>query len=135
MLHPAPAPVVLLLDDHEDSLAMYSLGLLAMGFQPVTASDAEAAMKRALECCPDVIVADMTLPGVSGLEFARQVRNDVRCQGARIIVLTGHLSASILNEARDAGCDRFLVKPCMPDQLAREIRDVLAAPSAGSNPA
>jgi CheY-like chemotaxis protein len=54
-------PIVLLVDDHEDSAAMYAIGLLAMGFQAVTARSAEDGFERACRLKPDVVVADVSL--------------------------------------------------------------------------
>ena len=80
---------MLIVDDHEDSLAMYTLGLLAMGFQPITADSGEDALARACEYRPDVVVADITLPGISGLDLTRRLRGDARTRDAGIIVLSG----------------------------------------------
>ena len=118
-------PVVLLVDDHEDSAAMYAISLLAMGFQPVTATTVEDGFERACRVQPDVVVADVTLARASGLDLTRRLRGDARTRGARIIVLTGHAFGGMKEKAQAAGCDRFLVKPCLPDVLALEIRDVL----------
>ena len=119
------SPVLLIVDDHEDSLAMYAVGLLAMGFQPITAETAEDAFLRACELRPDVVVADVVLPGGSGLDLSRRLRDDARTTGTRIIVLTGHSGGAVKQQAHDVGCDRFLLKACLPDALACEIRDVL----------
>ena len=119
------SPVVLLVDDHPDSVEMYAVGLLSTGFQPVIAQNAEEGFASACEFQPDVIVADITLPGASGLELSRRLREDARTRDAAIIVLTGHGLESTRQEASNAGCDRFLVKPCLPDALALEIREVL----------
>jgi len=116
---------VLIVDDHEDSVDMYAVGLVAMGFQTVTAETADDAFARTCELHPDVIVADITLSGASGLDLTRRVRQDARTKDTRIIVLTGHASASVERQAYDAGCDRFVMKPCLPDTLALEIRSVL----------
>lgn len=124
-------PVVLIIDDHQDSLAMYAIGLLAMGFQPITAASAEDGFSRACEIHPDVIVADVTLPGVSGLDLTRRLRGDTRTKDSGIIVLTGHAQGSVKAQASDAGCDRFLLKPCLPDALGLEILDVIASRRAG----
>jgi two-component system cell cycle response regulator DivK len=119
------SPVVLLVDDHEDSATMYAIGLVAMGFQAVTSESAEEAFARACEISPDVVVADVTLRGASGVELTRRLRGDPRTRNVGIIVLTGHAIGSAREDAADAGCDRFLLKPCLPDVLALEIRDVL----------
>jgi CheY-like chemotaxis protein len=133
---PSSSPVVLIVDDHEDSLAMYAYGLLAMGFQPITADTGEDALARANECCPDVVVADIVLPGISGLDLTRQLRGDERTRDAGIIVLTGQVGAAMKQQADAAGCDRFLLKPCMPDALAGEILDVIhdRHPDAATGP-
>jgi two-component system, cell cycle response regulator DivK len=120
-------PVVLIVDDHEDSRAMYAFGLLAMGFQPLTAETADEAFARACEFHPKVVVTDVTLAGSSGLELTRRLRDDPRTQDTRIIVLTGHGAESVHQQADEAGCDRFMTKPCLPDELALEIRDVLVS--------
>jgi CheY-like chemotaxis protein len=122
---PRGSPIVLLVDDHEDSAAMYAIGLLAMGFQPVTVGTAEDGFERACRLKPDVVVADVSLAGMSGLDLTRRLRRDTRTRDARIIVLTGHALGGIKDKAEAAGCDRFLVKPCLPDVLALEIRNVL----------
>jgi CheY-like chemotaxis protein len=119
------SPVVLLVDDHEDSVAMYAIVLLAMGFQPVTAGTADDGFDHACRIQPDVIVADVSLAGMSGLDFTRRIRGHTRTSAARIIVLAGHALGGLKDKAEAAGCDRFLVKPCLPDVLALEIRDVL----------
>jgi two-component system, cell cycle response regulator DivK len=118
-------PIVLLVDDHEDSAAMYAIGLAAMGFQPTVAGTAEDGFARACRLQPDVVVADVNFAAVSGLEFTRRLRGDARTSGARIIFLSSHALAGIRESAEAAGCDRFIVKPCLPDVLALEIRDVL----------
>ena len=121
----AKAPVVLLIDDHPDSVEMYSLSLASEGFEHVSAGNADDGFARACECHPDVIVADLRLPGGSGLELTRRLRADPRTADAAIIILTGHIVGPVQVQAIAAGCDRFLAKPCVPDALTREIRDVL----------
>ena len=126
---------MLLVDDHEDSLAMYSIGLLAMGFQPVTAKNADEGFAQACACHPEVVVADLMMPVVSGFELMRRLRLDPRTSGVPIIALTGDPLSATLQHARQFGCDRFLLKPCVPAMLAIEIRDVLASRGLRSVPA
>jgi two-component system, cell cycle response regulator DivK len=120
-------PLVLIVDDDEDSCAMYAYALLAMGFQPIVADSGEEAFARACAMHPDVVVADVILPGMSGVELTRKLRHDDRTKEAAIIVMTGRTFGSEQQQAHEAGCDRFLLKPCLPDELASQIRQLLAA--------
>jgi CheY-like chemotaxis protein len=117
------APVVLIVDDQQDSLAMYAFVLLAMGFQPMMAVNAEDGFARACKWHPDVVVAHM--PGTSGLKLARRLREDTRTKDSGIIVVTGNVVGSATERAAAADCDRVILKPCLPDALALEIRDVI----------
>jgi DNA-binding response OmpR family regulator len=119
------SPLVLIVDDHQDSSDMYAQALGFMGFQPITELTGERGFERACNIHPDVVVADVMLPGISGLELSRRLRDDDRTKDAAIIVLTGRTLGSDEQQAKAAGCDRFLVKPCLPDELAVEIRKVL----------
>jgi len=119
------APVVLLIDGHPDTVEMYSVSLAWEGFAPISAGNADDGFARACECHPAVIVADLRLPGGSGLELTRRLREDSRTTDAGIIMLAGHVVGPAGAQAIEAGCDRFLAKPCVPDVLAREIRNVL----------
>ena len=129
------SPVVLIVDDHPDSLAVYAFGLLAMGFQPVMANNLEDGFARACELHPDVVVADIALTDPVAVGFTRRFRDDPRTSQARIIALTS-LTPRTLDAAgpEPNGCDRVLLKPCSPDALAFEIHDLLCPrPSGAAN--
>ena len=104
---------------------MYTIGLLAMGFQPVAAATIDEGLSRAARVKPDVIVADVCGAGITALDITHRIRRDARTRDTGIIVLTGSALGGINARAEAAGCDRVLVKPCLPDVLALEIRSVL----------
>jgi CheY-like chemotaxis protein len=122
------SPVIILVDDHQDTLAMYALALLVHGFQPVTISDADTAFHRACELRPAAVVTDLGIGGSSGIDPTRWIRGDGRTREIPVILLTGYTAPAVLRAAHTAGCDRVLMKPCSPDALAREIRRVIDAP-------
>ena len=124
------SPVVLIVDDDADSCEMYSVALSLKGFQPCAAANAEDAFRRACDIHPDVIVADVELPGSSGLDLVRRLRSDVRTKEAGIIILSGYARTAAQERTNDPGWDRYLVKPCLPDVLALEIEDVLTGHSS-----
>jgi CheY-like chemotaxis protein len=96
-----------------------------MGFQPTTAATGEEAFERACTLQPDAVVADMSLPGISGLDLTRRLRGDSRTKNTSIVLLTGHAADFVRQQADAAGCDGFILKPCLPDALAVELRHVL----------
>jgi two-component system cell cycle response regulator DivK len=124
---PFKPPSVLIVDDHSDSSAMYVEALSMMGYVARAASTGDEALAQARALPPAAIVADVMLPGISGVDLTRRLRADTHTQEIAIIVLTGSTSPSIRQQAMAAGCDAFLLKPCLPDDLASEIHEVLTS--------
>ena len=114
---------MLIVDDDSDTREMYREALRAYGFEPETASSGAEAMQAARASTPAVVITDLRLKGdVDGLALCRSLRANSRTKDVRIIVLTGATFGGEREQAERSGCDRFLVKPCLPDQLASEIR-------------
>lgn len=126
---PARRPVVLIVEDHEDTRQMYA-EFLGASFEMQTAPDAEAALRAVAARPPDVIVTDLSLPGMDGFELVRRLRSQPATSAVPIICLSGFESSTHEAKALAAGCDRLLQKPCMPDALAEVIAGVLGDPSA-----
>jgi CheY-like chemotaxis protein len=119
---------VLIVDDDRDTREMYSESLRADGFHILTATSGEAAVHLAATATPAVIVTDLRLgASMDGVELARRLRADSRTRGVRIIMLTGATFGDEQQRAEAAGCDRFLLKPCLPADLASEIRRLAMA--------
>ncbi len=121
------SPLVMIVDDNEDSREIYGTALRRLGFSVVAVGTAEQALLQAGAERPDVIVADVFLPGMSGLSLTRKLRNDARLAHIAVIVLTALTREPACRRAEDAGADRFLQKPCLPDELAAVIGGVLPA--------
>jgi len=124
---PVNPPVVLLVDDYEDELAIYATRLLADVYQTIAVTNARDAFAHAVTNHPDVLVTDLMLSGVSGLDLIRRVRHDSRTKHLCIVVLTSLSTQDDERIARDAGCNHFIGKPCPPDDLARAISDALVS--------
>ena len=107
---------------------MYSESLRSMGFDAATASSGEEALHIAAAMPPRVLVTDLRFNGsMDGAELARRLREDDRTKNIRIIMLTGAAIGNERDVAETCGCDRFLLKPCLPDALASEIRRLAVA--------
>ena len=118
-------PRVLLVDDYPDAREMYSEYLEFCGFEVVEAGNGMEALQRAADENPDIILMDLSLPVMDGWEATRRLKADNRTASIPVVALTGHALAGISEGAKRAGCDAFVTKPCLPEDLVKEIRKVL----------
>jgi two-component system, cell cycle response regulator DivK len=125
-------PCVLVVDDYPDAREMYTEYLVYCGFAVVQASNGMEALQRAIETRPDIILMDLSLPVMDGWEATRRLKADKRTGKIPVVALTGHALAGISEGAKQAGCDAFVTKPCLPEDLVREIRKVLEAPPSSA---
>jgi two-component system cell cycle response regulator DivK len=117
--------VVLLVQPERDDREMYAEFLRYAGLTPVVLSDATPALSLAQHV--DVIVTGLLRPGrMDGIAFIRRLKNDDCTKDIPVIVLTSSAWNTERERAVRAGCDVFLAKPCLPDDLLHEIRSVMA---------
>ncbi len=125
-------PRVLLVDDYPDAREMYTEYLEFSGFDVVEAGNGMEALQRAVDTTPDIILMDLSLPVMDGWEATRRLKADKCTASIPVVALTGHALADISEGAKRAGCDAFVTKPCLPEDLVREIRRILDRPPASS---
>ena len=123
---PTPRITILLVDDFDDSRQMYAEFLTSSGFDVLEAADGVGAIAKALEHRPSVVVMDLSLPILDGREATRRLKGDPRTGHIPIIALSGHTLTSGPHSALETGCDRFLAKPCLPDDLLATVNEILA---------
>jgi two-component system, cell cycle response regulator DivK len=116
---------VLLVEDYSDAREMYTQFLELSGFEVVEASNGVEALQRAFETNPDVVVMDLSLPVMDGAEATRRLKADSRTAHVPVIALTGYSVAGVLDAARKAGCNACLTKPCLPEDLVKEVLKAL----------
>lgn len=102
---------VLVIDDHEDSRILANLVLEHAGYKVSLAATGTEGLERALLELPDLIVADLILPGIDGLQLVERLRLHPATCDVRIIALTADARPAIREDAVRAGCNAFLVKP------------------------
>lgn len=124
-------PVVLLVDDHADTLEMYSHMLAGSGFDVVAADNAATALAQASSRPPSAVITDMWMPGsVTALDLCRHFT----ALGIPVVVLTGVGPGHEHAAAREAGCASLVMKPFGPDALVTEIRRIIrVSPSSQSH--
>jgi CheY-like chemotaxis protein len=120
------SPLVLVVDDFTDAREMYAEYLQFSGFRVAEAGNGLEALEKAFELLPDIILMDLSMPGMDGWEATRQLKADHRTRHIPVIAVTGHALAGHSEGAKKAGCDAFVTKPCLPDALVAEVRKMLA---------
>jgi len=119
------APLILVVDDYQDAREMYAEYLQFSGFRVAEARNGNEAVAQAFSLRPDLILMDLSLPGMDGWEATRVLKADDRTRHIPVVALTGHALAGASEGARKAGCDSFVTKPCLPDDLVVEVRRML----------
>ncbi len=128
------ARTVLVVDDHVDTCDLYAQVLALFGYSVTQASDGFDAWTKANELVPDVIVTDVGLPGMDGIELCGRLKANSATAHIPIIALTGFGEAAVAERARALGIAKVLVKPCAPDLLLAEVA-ALCASDDGARPA
>ena len=119
--------VILLVDDVEDGRDIYSTYLTFKGYHVVCAASGDEALARAREHRPDLILMDLSMPGLTGTQAMRALRADDRFRSVPIVALTAHALDDERREALQAGFDAVITKPCLPDELLAAIEALFRA--------
>ena len=125
---------VLVVDDFDDAREMYAEYLEFVGFQVEVARNGVEAVEKAQGAPPDIILMDLSLPVMDGWEATRRLKQDLRTRDIPVMALSGHVLAGNAEQARQAGADEFVAKPCLPQDLENKIRTMLKPSKAKDKP-
>ena len=125
MIPPRKQPLVLLAEDFEDARELYRDYLQFSGFDVETANNGRDAITRAVELQPDLILMDASMPVLDGWQATRELKANPVTRHIPILALTAHAFDDARREARAVGCDGFVTKPCLPDDLVTRVRAAL----------
>lgn len=128
-------PLILVVEDYDDAREMYVEYLTFTGFSVESATNGLEAIEMTHRLKPDLVLMDLALPKLDGWEATRRLKSDPATSSIPVIALTGHALAGHAERAREAGCDSFITKPCVPDELVAEITRVLGMSSPAGHPA
>jgi CheY-like chemotaxis protein len=123
----SPKPLILVVEDHEDTRFMLKYLLTARGFDVAEAGNGEEAIVVAERLRPGLILMDGSLPRLDSLSATRRMREQGTLRNVPIIFVSGHAEPAAQAQARDAGCDDYLVKPFDMDRLDRVLAQHLSA--------
>ena len=128
----APSGItVLVVEDNADSREMLCAMLTQEGFTCHGTRDGVGALRLVDEVSQDVVVLDVGLPGIDGLEVARRIRSNARYAGIPLIALTGYGQSGDRTASSAAGFDHHLVKPVQPDELVTLLTTLVASRTGG----
>ena len=119
------AAKILVVDDEPDAVELIRFNLSAAGFEVVTAEDGEEALKRARATAPDLILLDIMLPEVDGLEVCKILRRDPATSAIPIIMLTAKAAEIDRVLGLELGADDYVTKPFSPRELVLRIKGML----------
>ncbi len=120
-------PLILVVDDYDESREMCAELLEQSGFRVAEANDGAQSLKKVQELMPDVVLMDLTLPGIDGWEAMRRLKLDPRTRNIPIVVLSGHEPADLPRPSADVHWDAFVTKPCTPEALVAAVSRALRA--------
>lgn len=117
---------VLVVDDNAQNLKLVRVLLLSEGYEVRTANDAEEALRVLETFAPTLILMDLQLPGMDGLELTRRLKADPKRQNISVIALTAYAMKGDELKALNAGCDAYIAKPIDIEELPKTLSAHLA---------
>ncbi|WP_310394983.1 7TM diverse intracellular signaling domain-containing protein [Hymenobacter sp.] len=120
----AASPLVLVVDDHADMRA-YVAQCLGAEFRVLTAAEGEAGLAQITDTLPDLVVSDLMMPGLDGLELCRRLKTDERTSHIPVVLLTARTADDSRLAGLELGADDYLTKPFRPQELRARVRNLL----------
>ena len=120
-----PNEKILIVDDEEDILELLKYNLSREGYKVSCAASGEETLRAMRSGIPDLIILDLMLPGIDGLEVARQLKNDVKTRDVPIVMLTAKGEEADIVTGLELGADDYITKPFSPRVLLARVRAVL----------
>jgi len=116
---------ILIVEDEKDIVKMLEYNLKKEGFRTISAQDGEDALEYAVREHPDLIILDLMLPGMDGLEVCRELKKETKTASIPIIMLTAKAQESDKVVGLELGADDYMTKPFSPRELIARIKAVL----------
>ncbi len=126
---------ILVVDDEPDAVELIEFNLKAAGYEVSTAVDGAQALKKARSILPNLIVLDLMLPEVDGLEVCKILRRDPKTQGIPILMLTAKAAEIDRVLGLELGADDYVTKPFSPRELVLRIKRLLRSETPAKAPA
>jgi two-component system alkaline phosphatase synthesis response regulator PhoP len=116
---------ILVVDDEEDILELIKYNLSKEGYHVICAATGEDALAKAKRKLPELIILDLMLPGIDGLEACKLLKNDSKTEHIPIVMLTAKTEETDVVTGLEVGADDYIVKPFSPKVLIARVRTIL----------
>ncbi|MDD5135692.1 MAG: response regulator, partial [Phycisphaerae bacterium] len=116
---------ILVVEDDEDIMELISFNLKKEGYSVVKALTGEEALKQAQSASPDIVLLDVMLPEIDGLEVCRNLKSDAKTKNIPVIMVTAKGEESDVVAGLELGAEDYVVKPFRPKELVARVRAVL----------
>jgi len=120
---------VLVVDDHPALIGLIADVLTQAGYTVISAEDGQAGLAAIEAHQPELVILDLSMPVMSGLQVLRTLRSRPETQYLPVIVLTGRDGAGDTLDCWMGGADRYLVKPCSMEELLKAVQQMLGEPA------
>ena len=127
MVKKAGTPVILVVEDYPDSRTLLSSLLRAQGYKVVEARDGKESLLQANRVTPDLILMDLAMPEMDGVEATRQLRLRNTLSRTPIFAISAYATADVKQDAMAAGCAEVFLKPLEIEKLLGKIKNTLGA--------
>jgi len=124
---------ILIVDDEKDILEFLSYNLSKEGFSIYTASDGLEGLEKTKKIKPDLIIVDLMMPKMNGIEMCENIRNDKKLSNVIILFLTARSEDYTQIAALDSGADDFIKKPIKPKLLISKVKSIMRRFSLNKN--
>jgi CheY-like chemotaxis protein len=128
---------VLLVTYLPDERQLYEEALRGAGFAVTVSDDPLGALEGAIADPPDALVTRIPQPGlpIDGIELTRRIRSHPQTRGSAVVIITSLIDPSYREAAVEAGCDEYIMLPCLPNALVSKVADLLSRPRRRVQPA
>jgi two-component system alkaline phosphatase synthesis response regulator PhoP len=120
------ADKILIVDDEEDIVTALSIRLKATGYEVITAFDGMAALSKARDEQPNLILLDIMLPKLDGYKVCRMLKFDEKYRHIPIIMITAKVADANKKMGEEMGADSYIIKPFNPEELMSKIKELLS---------
>jgi len=116
---------ILVVDDTRTVRRLQEVMLRQEGYEVLAASDGEMALELIAERPPDLVLLDLMMPRMDGIECCRRIKSQPQTRGIKVVMVTSKDERAEVRKAFDAGCDGFITKPVQKEELLRQVASLL----------